>query len=317
MSGIWILSEGREQTLELMSKGLELARELNEDLVAFSSSPTTAEEYIANGADLVYLLKPLTDQEVWSAYAEVIAAQAGQDNPSLIMLAATMRGREIAARLAEKLNTGLCSGCTNIVFNRETGKLEMERLIYGGSAVQTVVGNRTPYMVTIPPRSFAPAAEQKDHNGTIKELAETPVSPVKIQERKPASGSEVNLSEAKVIVCAGRGIEKQEDMEMIERLARIVDGKLGCTRPISEELHWLPEEACIGLSGQQVKPDLYIGVGVSGQIQHTTGIRDSKVIVAINQDENAPIFQVADYGMVGDLYEALPQLIEELEKRKG
>jgi electron transfer flavoprotein alpha subunit len=127
----------------------------------------------------------------------------------------------------------------------------------------------------------------------------------------------VDITEAKIIVCAGRGIAKQEDMTLANELAEAVGGEVGCSRPVAEELHWLPEEVYLGISGKKVKPDLYIGVGVSGQVQHVTGIRDSKIILSINQDENAPIFEAADYGIVGNLYEVVPKLIQELKAALG
>jgi electron transfer flavoprotein alpha subunit len=123
----------------------------------------------------------------------------------------------------------------------------------------------------------------------------------------------VDVTEAKIIVCVGRGVEKQEDVKLARDLAEVLEGVVGCSRPIAEELRWLPEDVYLGISGKKVKPDLYIGVGVSGQIQHVTGIRDSKVIFAINRDENAPIFEASDYGIVGDLYQVVPLLIEELK----
>jgi electron transfer flavoprotein alpha subunit len=112
-------------------------------------------------------------------------------------------------------------------------------------------------------------------------------------------------------------MEKEEDINIARQLAELVGGEVGCTRPISEELHWLPDDLCIGLSGVQVKPDLYVGLGVSGQIQHVTGIRGARVICAVNKDENAPIFQAADLGIIGDLREVMPRLIEELKKATG
>ena len=117
-----------------------------------------------------------------------------------------------------------------------------------------------------------------------------------------------------MVVSVGRGIEKKEDLAIARELADVLDGEIGCTRPISEEMHWLPEELCIGLSGVQIKPDLYVGLGISGQIQHVTGIRNARVICAINKDENAPIFGVADFGIVGDLYSVVPKLVQELKK---
>ncbi|MCX5833198.1 MAG: electron transfer flavoprotein subunit alpha/FixB family protein, partial [Deltaproteobacteria bacterium] len=113
---------------------------------------------------------------------------------------------------------------------------------------------------------------------------------------------------------AGRGFDKKEDLALVKQLADALGGEVGCTRPISEELHWLPEELCIGLSGISIKPELYIGLGVSGQIQHMTGIRGARVIGAVNKDENAPIFGAADLGIVGNLYDVVPKLIEELKK---
>ena len=315
MGGIWVFAEKQEDTLELLNKGQEIARDLHEKLVAFATSRTMAENYIAYGADQIYLLPPLTEKEAWGDYLYAIADEAVKLLPAVILIAGTMRGREMAARLAQKLNTGLCSGCINLSVN-QSGQLEMQRLIYGGAAVQTVVCTGTPQMAAIPPRTFEPAPYQEGHPGQIGELFLTPQSSVKIQELKPVVSAEGNLAEARVVICAGRGIEKEEDMEMIRRLAQATDGQIGCTRPISEELHWLPEDLCIGLSGQQVKPDLYVGVGVSGQIQHTTGIRESKVVLAINRDENAPVFEVADFGVIGDLYEVIPKLTDELEKRK-
>jgi electron transfer flavoprotein alpha subunit len=114
------------------------------------------------------------------------------------------------------------------------------------------------------------------------------------------------------VVCVGRGVAKQEDLALVKELAKVLGGEVACSRPIAEEMHWLPEEVYLGISGKKVKPDLYVGIGVSGQIQHVTGIRDSKVIFAINRDENAPIFEAADYGIVGDLYQVVPKLIQEL-----
>ncbi len=133
-------------------------------------------------------------------------------------------------------------------------------------------------------------------------------------ERKVKEKEAKDISEARVVVCVGRGMEKKEDLALARQFAEVVGGSIGCTRPIAEELHWLPEELCIGLSGVQVKPDLYFGIGVSGQVQHVTGIRNAKVIAAINKDENAPIFKAADFGIVGDLYDVMPKLIAELKK---
>jgi len=123
-----------------------------------------------------------------------------------------------------------------------------------------------------------------------------------------------DVTQARVVVSAGRGFEKKEDLALARALADALGGELGATRPLTEELHWLPENLCIGLSGVQVKPDLFLAVGVSGQIQHVTGFRNAKVIAAVNKDEKAPIFEVSDLGIVGDLYEVVPRLLDAIRK---
>ncbi|HEX3012549.1 MAG TPA: electron transfer flavoprotein subunit alpha/FixB family protein, partial [Syntrophomonadaceae bacterium] len=219
-----------------------------------------------------------------------------------------------AARIAARLNTGLCSQCTALKYDELTGCLEMERLIFGGAAVQKVICQKRPQMATIAPRVFEPACRQNNQDGEIRELPAPPLAKTKVLDRKPKDRASGSLTGAKVIICAGRGVEKEEDLALIRNLAEAAGGEIGCTRPISEELHWLPEDTCIGLSGKQVKPDLYIGMGISGQVQHITGIRDARVIGVVNNDENAPIFDVANYGIVGDLYEVVPELTRQLKE---
>jgi len=313
MAGIWIFAESREQTLELLNAGKGLAEDFGTKLTAFASDRELAGEYIAHGADEVLLLPPLARDQPLESYVPVIADAARTEDPEVFFLAATQRGKEIAARISARLNTGLCSGCTGFKFDKERKLLQMERLFFGGLAVQTVVSPTRPQMATIPPRTFDPAAAQEGRQGEIKELPSPPSSGVQVVKRTPKTREAVDITEAKVVVCVGRGVEKKEDIGLVKELAEVLGGEVACSRPIAEELRWLPEEVYLGISGKKVKPDLYVGVGVSGQIQHVTGIRDSKVIFAINRDENAPIFEAADYGIVGDLYQVVPKLVEELK----
>jgi len=170
----------------------------------------------------------------------------------------------------------------------------MDRLFFGGLAVQTVMCTARPQMATIPPRTFDPATVQEGRQGTIRELPPAPASGVaKCCNGLRRRGKLWDITEAKIVVCVGRGVAKQEDIALAKELAKVLGGEVACSRPIAEELHWLPEEVYLGISGKKVKPDLYVGIGISGQIQHVTGIRDSKVIFAINRDENAPIFEAA------------------------
>ena len=315
MAGVWILAENRGQTLELLNIGRDLASKMGTNLTAFLwQDRELAEEYISHGADEVMLLPSLPEDQSLDAYIPVIAEEAQKEDPDIFLLAATMRGKEMAARIATRLNTGLCSDCISLNLDENGKTLEMERLAFGGAAVQKVICPTRPVMMTIPPRTFEPAEKQDGRKGEIKDLPSPPPSPVKVLERKPKEREAKDIAEASVVVCVGRGIEKEEDMALARELADVLGGEIGCTRPISEEMHWLPEELCIGLSGVHVKPELYIGLGVSGQVQHVTGIRDAKVICAINKDKNAPIFDAADYGVIGDLYDVVPKLIEEFKK---
>jgi electron transfer flavoprotein alpha subunit len=169
-------------------------------------------------------------------------------------------------------------------------------------------------MATIAPRIFEPALPSADRTGQVRELEPAPMGLAKVVDRKPKVKQSGDIRDAKVLVCVGRGLEKEEDLALAKNLANVLGGELACTRPIAEEMHWMPEETYIGLSGQKVKPEIYIGIGISGQIQHVTGIRDSRLICAINRDENAAIFEVSDYGIVGDLYKVLPELTRELKQ---
>jgi len=315
MSGVWVFAENRELTLELLGIGRILADEMGTTLSTFvAGDRERAKDYISRGANEVLFLPPLQEGQALEAYIPVIAGEAAKADPDIFLFAATMRGRDLAARIAARLDAGLCSGCVAIRFDKASKTFEAERLAYGGAAVQKVAFTARPAMAAIPPRIFEPAKEETGRDGQVRELPAAPPSTARVVEKKAKERKTTNLPDARVVVCAGRGFDKKEDLALVNQLADALGGEVGCTRPISEELHWLPEELCIGLSGISIKPELYIGLGVSGQIQHMTGIRGAKVIAAVNRDENAPIFGASDLGIVGDLYDVVPKLIEELKK---
>lgn len=317
MAGVWILAEKLEQSFELLTIGLQLAGDIGTNLAAISWQPETADDLIAHGADEVILLPPLPAGQALEAYIPAIVEKSQMDQPELILIAATLKGREMAARIASRLDAGLGSECQSLYWDAGRKSLVVERLIYGGAGVQKVCCLGRPQMATIPPRSFEPAPRLTGREGRITKLDVSPFSPVTVLEKKASEHQTRDIAEARVVVCVGRGMEKPEDLEKARELAGLIGGEVGCTRPISEELHWMPEDTCIGLSGKNIKADLYIGLGVSGQIQHLTGIRDTRIICIINKDENAPIFAAADYGIVGDLYQVLPGLIEEIKQVKA
>lgn len=315
MAGVWIISENYGQTLELLRIGRELAVKMGTNVATLiMQDRERAQDYIKHGADEVLILPPLASDQSLDAYIPIIVEEAKQNDPDLIIIPATARGKDIAARIASGLDTGLCSSCMSIAFDEANKTLVMERLAYGGTAVQKVICTTRPAMATIPPRTYEPAIQEEGRKGQIRELSAPPPSVVKVLERKVKERVAKDITAARVIVCVGRGMEKKEDMALARQLAEVMGGEIACTRPIAEEYHWLPEELCIGLSGAQVKPDLYLGIGVSGQVQHVTGIRNAKVIAAVNKDDNAPIFKAADFGIVGDLYDVVPKMIAELKK---
>jgi electron transfer flavoprotein alpha subunit len=313
MAGIWIFAENRSQALELLSIARTLADESNTKVSALVFKGAQDEKELLDcGADEIMYMAALAADQALDSYVPVVYEAARKSDPDVFLLPSASACKDFAARLANRLETGLCSNCTGLKL--EGKSLVMERLAYGGAAVQKVVCECRPVMATVMPGTFNPAVPKPGRQGSTSELPAPAPSPVKILEKKAKEKAARNITESRVIVAVGRGFEKQDDLAMARELADLLRGEIACTRPISEEMKWLPEELCIGLSGAQVKPELYIGIGISGQIQHVTGIRNSKVIAAINKDENAPIFGVADMGIVGNLYDVLPKIINELKR---
>jgi electron transfer flavoprotein alpha subunit len=199
----------------------------------------------------------------------------------------------------------------------QDNRLIVERRALGGNTVSTKVITSRQQVIAVMPKLY----DAEPVTGGVGEII--PVSlemeqpTTRVLERRPKKAGTVNLEEADVLVCVGRGLDNIDDLSLIQSLADSVGGMLGCTRPISHEYHWLAEDQMVGLSGKESSPRLYLAIGISGQIQHTVGIMNANVIVAINHDKNAPIFKVADYGIVGDLYQVVPKLTERLRSELG
>ncbi len=317
MAGIWLVAENLEQSKELITAGRQLAAGTGAEVAVFTWDQEWSEECLAHGANLAFLMPPLSSEQTLEAYVPVICEKALEEKPVVILFIANLKGREMAARVASRLDAGLISECQNLYWDGESDALVGERLIYGGAGVQKVCCMGSTQLATIPPRAYEAAGRQNDGNGQLVHITLQPSSKVTLLEKKAREYQSQDISKARVVICIGRGIEKEEDIEMARELAGLLGGEIGCTRPISEEMHWLPEDTCIGLSGKTIKPELYIGLGVSGQIQHLTGIRDARIVCAINNDENAPVFAASDYGIVGDVYQVLPELIREIKILKG
>jgi electron transfer flavoprotein alpha subunit len=313
--GVWVFSEAYDLTLEMLGKGRELADTLQTELAAIvigNNMQEKANELVKYGADEVYLIdNPALERFQAEAYLGIIQDLAAKYHPEILLIGSTRNGKPLAARLATRLDTGCVPDCTRLSVDGNR-RLIGERITYGGNAIAKVTFKSTPQIATVPSRAFE-KPEKKDRNGQVVKLDFKIEQPkTEVMERKPLEISSVRIEEAQYIVSAGRGLEKKDDIVLLEDLAKVLGGQVGCSRPLVEDRKWFTD--WIGLSGHKVKPKLYIACGVSGVIQHVAGIRDSKIIVAINKDAEAPIFEVADYGVVGDLYQVVPALKDALKK---
>jgi electron transfer flavoprotein alpha subunit len=250
------------------------------------------------------------DPRLPDAAAEAVAkAAAGYD---LVLMPSTKNAKTVGGMAAQKLGVELLVDVLSM--RAEGGVLTAERYVFGNKAV-AAVQVPLPAVATVAPGRFQ--GEPPAVQSAVEKLALAPTSRLKIAAVEEKSRGAVKLEEADIIVSAGRGFKKKEDLQMAFELAKVLGGQVGCSRPIAADLKWLPEEHWVGLSGKKVKPKLYLAVGISGQPQHIAGILDSRIIAAINNDPSAPIFQNADYGVVEDLYKIVPILINKISKLKG
>lgn len=307
--GVWTYSESEEAANELVTAGGELAGTLNGESVTIEIGN------LRKGvrAPAKILLKGEMGSEVpHDVAAEALGRAAKELEPSVILIGATRNGREISARLAAKLGWGCLSEATKLSIQGKD--LLAERSVFAGKVVATVA-SPMPAVCTVKGASYAKSFAE---GSQVREFEVGQISgATRLVSRKKKEAGAVDLKKAKVIVSAGRGVKRKEDLPILESLAKDLGGALGCSRPLSSDLGWLPEECHIGLTGVTVKPELYVAVGISGQLQHIAGMKDSKVVVAINTDKDAPIFQASDYGIVGDLYQVVPALRKAVASRPG
>jgi electron transfer flavoprotein alpha subunit len=308
MAGIYVFSEDSALAKQLLTPALELKKSLNQPITAIALSETDAKELAALGADKAVYLQSASK---WAdGFAEAVYLQVSKAEASVLLVGGTLRGKTIAAYVAAKLDAGMTTDAKALKI--EGGKLLASRVLYAGLALcdEEVT---LPAVVTVRARTFlAPSAAATP--GTVESVAVEGDSRVMVGEITSTGGAGVDIAAASKLIAVGRGFRKKEDLKLAEDLAAVLKAELACTRGIAEDEHWLPIARYVGISGQTVKPDMYLAVGLSGQVQHMVGCRESKVIVAINTDERAPIFEAADYGVVGDLYEVLPLLTAALRK---
>ncbi|MFO7882946.1 MAG: electron transfer flavoprotein subunit alpha/FixB family protein [Kosmotogaceae bacterium] len=331
-SNIMVLAEMRESeihtsTLELLGKSRELSEKIEDSnvTVVVLSPEVTNDSSIdllhKSGADKVLLVVNKNFERFnFSYYLHALEKISKDENPGIILAAATTTGRTIMPALAAALHTGLTADCTGLDIDEETGTLLQTRPAIGGNVIATIkTPDHFPQMATVRPKTFSPFSF--DYEGLEKleiiyfsdAFAE---KQMELLDFKPADNSRKNLQDAQVVVSAGKGISNINNLNLINELASMLNGAVGASRPLVDQ-KWMDYESQVGLSGHTVKPNIYIAAGISGAVQHVAGMQTSDYIISLNKDKNAAIFEFSDIGLVGDATQILEELIEELKNSKG
>ena len=326
-SGVWVFAEQRDGevagvSFELLGAGRRLAEKLGSGVsaVLFGAGATEAEELIRWGADTVYhcddeMFRSFNDEP----YANLLAQLILRHKPEVVLAGATPIGRSFFPRVAAKLKTGLTADCTALDIDGETKNLLQVRPAFGGNIMATILCPHTrPQMATVRPRVMKRGEYDGSRKGEIVRVgADSISSRTKVIETvREVSEMSVNLQEANIIVAGGRGVGGEKGFQLLYELAEALGGCVGASRAAVDE-GWIPYRHQVGQTGKTVGPKLYIACGISGAVQHLVGMQSSDIIVAINKNPDAPIFSVATYGIVGDIFEILPLLIKRIREVKG
>lgn len=317
LKNVLVYSDDKKILFQLLGKGKELSRRLGGELnvLLIGSDIEDSNEPSMYGSEKIFVADDsVFDNFDVEIYKAVFLKAFELSNPRLILIGSTKRGKELAARVAAALDTGSMSDCLSLELNEEN-HLIAERLTFAGSTISTEVSVKAPHIATVPARIFEAPTPLSSECEIVSLEIEVPKTRVNLIEKRGKSTGDLGLEGASIIVSAGRGFKKKEDLLMLEELAEILEAKVGCSRPISADMGWMEE--WIGISGRKVSPKLYLACGISGTIQHAAGIRNSQIIISINEDESANIHDMSDYSLVGDIYTVLPALIEALKTKFG
>jgi len=315
MAELLVFSEKTDLAFELVSKSREFTAALNMGLAAAllgEKVGAEAEEYFAYGADRVYIGEnpALAGFDVES-YAEALYQIVQKNNAKILLIPSTKRGKELAPRVAQKLGAGCITDATAVEV--KDGNFLISRYALGGNTVAGEVIKTGHKVITVMPKTFELGIREGKTGEVVKADLNLRAPRVRVVGRQEKVGEKVNLEEAEILVCVGRGVEKKEDLGMVEQLAKALGAEMGCTKSLCTDYQWLSEDRLVGLSGKKTNPRLVISIGISGQIQYAVGIRGARIAVSINKDKQAPIFAISDYGIVGNLYDVVPLLTEKLK----
>jgi electron transfer flavoprotein alpha subunit len=327
--GVWVFIEQRNGkidnvALELLSEGRKLADDLKVELAGVLLGENVGElakECFAYGAEKVYLIDaPVFKDYRTDAYTTAIVELINTYKPEIVLFGATNNGRDFAARIAVRITTGLTADCTSLSIDPETRLLRQTRPAFGGNVMATILcPNSRPQMATVRPKVMKIAEPDYTRTGEIircqSSVKEEDIT-TKIMDIVKNLGNSVNLQDAEIVVSGGRGIGGPENYHLIMELAEALGGVAGASR-VAVDSGWVPHERQVGQTGKTVSPKLYIACGISGAIQHQAGMKTSDIIVAINTDPEAPIFNIATYGIVGDLHKVVPLLTQKIKELKA
>jgi electron transfer flavoprotein alpha subunit len=326
---IWVFietDEGKAKSvgLELLNPGRMLADKSGEELVAVVLGKDNTEaiaQVQQYGADKIISVEGAEYEKYsFDAYTYAMTELVGKYAPSAILIGATNNGRDFGPRLSCRLGTGLTADCTSLDYDAESGNVAWTRPAFGGNLMAVIMcPNTRPQIGTVRPGVFKKSPVEGKEAEVIKEAISVPADKIRtklIESIREAATGIVNLEDAEIIVSGGRGMGGPENFKLIEDLAGVLGGAVGASRA-AVDAGWIGHAHQVGQTGKTVGPKLYIACGISGAIQHLAGMSGSDCIVAINKDPEAPIFKAADYGIVGNLFEVLPVLTEEIKKLKA
>lgn len=308
INNVWVFSDSADRYADLLAGARQLGEHVN--AVIWDERDVTE----VKQADAVYLLCGKTDKQRVENYAETFASLVRkEDGKTLILLAATRRGKGLAAKLSVLLQSALVNDVT--LLERNGDDLYAEHRMYGGLAFGREKVNTPVAVITLASGVYEPLAEVNAATPPLTQVDYIPpANEMLCRERRSKTASNVDLGKARRVIGIGRGLLAKEDLQMVWDLASALDAEVGCSRPIAEGEHWMDRERYVGVSGVLLKSDIYLALGISGQIQHMVGGNGAKTIIAVNKDKNAPIFHYADYGLVGDIYKVVPLLTELLKR---
>ena len=322
--GLLVFAEQREGGIhplsyQLLGKGAEIADRLGvkvSSVLLGSQAEEQAKELIYHGADKVFLYDhPALEEFGVLNYKHNLVQLVKEVKPEIFLMGATRLGKSLAPRVAVALGTGLTADCISLDIDEE-GNLIQIRPAFAGSILAQMKTVTRPQMSTVRYKAMTAQARDPGRRGEIiRRDAELVPSLLTVKKREGLVETRVAITEADVIVSGGRGLKKAEDFDILADLAGLLGGVVGSSRPLVDS-GWIAKEHQVGFSGSMVKPKLYVACGISGSPQHLAGMRSSDIIICINTDPSAPIFRVADYGIVGDLYEVVPKLVKEIKRRR-